>query len=479
MTKTRSAALLVAGLLALLSAQVAVGWQAPTRAAAPTVVSITFDDTYADTIPALDLMKARGIPGTLFVNSQRVGYSAAFMSRTQLKTYADSGFEIGGHTLSHEDLTTLSIDDARANICADRTNLINLGYRVTSFAYPFGAENPAIQQAVRDCGYNSGRIISDLKSPATCLKCDTAETVPPVNPYEIRTPASIRPGFTLDQIEAMVTQAENDRGGWVPLVFHHISDDPTDSNSIPLATFTAFLDWLQARPSSTVIKTVDQVIGGAVQPPPNGDDPVPNPDTVYIGSRSHVIDGVNAYRAANTLVLYTRVKGATTATNAYGTEVSIVNGTVTAVQSGVGNMAIPAGGVVLSGHGDAATWLRSYAPVGASVYIPNLGDPLPPPPPPPPTYPTTQVTVAGQVRAVDGTNATRRTNNLIVYTPDFGASTGTNEFGYEAAVVNGVVTQVASGVGNMAIPANGYVLSGHGTARTFLASLAKVGASVS
>lgn len=475
----RTAALALAALVAAVAGPVAGTQGAASATTAPTVVSITFDDTYADTVPALDELRNRGIRATLFVNSQRIGFNQNYMTRAQLKGYATSGFEIGGHSLNHEDLPTLSPDAQRANICADRTNLINLGYRVTSFAYPFGDEDASTRQAVRDCGYNSARIISDLKSPASCLRCSTAEAIPPANPYAIRTPASIRPGFSLADIEGMVTQAENDRGGWVPLVFHHISDNPNDSNSVPLATFVAFLDWLQARPASTTIMTVDEVIGGQVQPPPGGVDPVPEPDMVYIGSRSHVINGVNAYRAAGFLVLYTRVKGATTGTNAFGTEVAVVGGTVTGVQNGVGNMAIPTGGVVLSGHGEAATWLRTYATLGAAVSIPNLGEPPPPPPPPPPSHPTTQVTLGAQVRAVDGVDVTRRTNFLVVYTPDLGASTGTNEYGFEAAVVGGVVTQVANGVGNMAIPPNGYVLSGHGTARTFLAAYATPGTPVS
>lgn len=90
----------------------------------------------------------------------------------------------------------------------------------------------------------------------------------------------------------------------------------------------------------------------------------------------------------------------------------------------------------------------------------------------------TSVTVAGQTHALNGVNVYRSTNFLVEYTPAQGATTGTNQYGYEAAVVNGTVTKVANGVGNMAIPSNGFVLSGHGTSRTFLANNAKVGATV-
>jgi len=445
----------------------------------PTVVSITFDDGYAGPIVAgLDAMKARGMKGTLYINSQRVGFNGNFFTRAQLTSYSQSGFEIGGHTLNHEDLTTLPIETAKANICADRTNLINMGFKVTSLAYPFGGENDAIQQAAKDCGYNSARLTSDLKAPTSCANCAVAETIPPVNPYAIRTPSTVRSTYTLDDMKATVTRAEEGGGGWVPLVFHHICDACV-TNSITMENFTAFLDWLQTRPATTTIKTVDEVISGTVAPPPDGDEEIPVPDLAIIGTRQRPIDGVNAQRTTNSLILYTRVRGATTGANQYGVEVAVVKGLVTAYQKGVGNMAIPAGGNVLSGHGTSATWLQNFAPVGTAITIHGLDDAPPPPPPPPPTgLPTTNVTIGAASHAVNGTNIYRASGFLVVYTDDNGPTTGANPYGFEAVVVDGKVTTVTNGVGNTTIPANGYVLSGHGESRTWLLNNAVVGATV-
>lgn len=91
----------------------------------------------------------------------------------------------------------------------------------------------------------------------------------------------------------------------------------------------------------------------------------------------------------------------------------------------------------------------------------------------------TTVTIDGSSRQLDGQDVYRAANFLVMYTPAYGASTGTNAYGFEAAVVNGKVTQIADGVGNMAIPATGYVLSGHGTSRTWLKARAQVGDTVS
>jgi hypothetical protein len=95
--------------------------------------------------------------------------------------------------------------------------------------------------------------------------------------------------------------------------------------------------------------------------------------TVTIGSQSHQLDGVNVYRAANYLVQYTPAFGTSTQTNAYGFEAAVVGGKVTTVQNGVGNMAIPSNGYVLSGHGTSRTWLQANATVGATVNV-TLGN---------------------------------------------------------------------------------------------------------
>ena len=77
----------------------------------------------------------------------------------------------------------------------------------------------------------------------------------------------MKSGTTLDTIEGFVTGAEQHRGGWVQLVFHHICDH-CDSYSVTAADFQALLEWLQPRAANgTVVETTAQVIGGPVNPP--------------------------------------------------------------------------------------------------------------------------------------------------------------------------------------------------------------------
>ena len=85
--------------------------------------------------------------------------------------------------------------------------------------------------------------------------------------------------------------------------------------------------------------------------------------------------------------------------------------------------------------------------------------------------------------AVSGINVGRGENNLIIFNSHFGANTGTNAYGTEVVVTcdkkigfNGTYTCTVmgtptGGVGSMSIPEGQYVLSGHGTASTFVSNL--------
>jgi len=92
------------------------------------------------------------------------------------------------------------------------------------------------------------------------------------------------------------------------------------------------------------------------------------------GTDTMPINTVNHLRNTNQLVLYNQHNGKTTRTNSFGTEVLVelvpgqqwkVNGAVrlkvTKIEKDKGNMAIPKGAAVLSGHGTAATQLNMLA----------------------------------------------------------------------------------------------------------------------
>jgi peptidoglycan/xylan/chitin deacetylase (PgdA/CDA1 family) len=227
----------------------------PPTPPAATIVSLTFDDGRASQDLARRLLADHGLPGTFYVNSGRLG-GPGFLSWAQVDALAGAGHEVGGHTVNHPDLTKVSADEARREVAGDREELLARGYAVTTFAYPYGEghTDDAVRAAVESAGYAVGRRAWGLHAPGR----PDAETVPPGDPWAVKTPDGVRAETPLEALQAMVTAAERG-GGWVPLVFHDVGDGWGDEWSVSPATFDALLGWLVER--GTVVRTVAQVVG--------------------------------------------------------------------------------------------------------------------------------------------------------------------------------------------------------------------------
>lgn len=181
-------------------------------------------------------------------------------------------------------------------------------------------------------------------------------------------------------------------------------------------------------------------------------------DSSYVPGKVAVTDGL---READSLVLY--IKKASTGTNKWGTEVELdARGVVLSPPVyGVGNMKVPKDGKVLSGHGKASKWILENISAGDLVKIVN-----------------NKVTVTKGTHRSVLVNCQRVTNSLALY--DTGSTAPTNMYGFEAAVdKNGIVLNTpVYGIGKMAIPKGGFVLSGHGTEGKWLYGNVKKGSKV-
>ena len=186
---------------ALLMLLGVVGPAAAARAATtPTVVSLTFDDgdedQYTNALPALE---SHDMHGTFYAITGQVGVDSGSVTLPQLQTIYNAGNEIGGHTVLHPNLTQISTAEATREICDSRDTLLNWGFPVTDFAYPYSASNSTVEGIVKQCGYNSAREDGDITSPYGCVSgCPLAETIPPLDPYNIRAPA-VHPGHLVAQ----------------------------------------------------------------------------------------------------------------------------------------------------------------------------------------------------------------------------------------------------------------------------------------
>jgi peptidoglycan/xylan/chitin deacetylase (PgdA/CDA1 family) len=135
-------------------------------------VALTFDDGYASVVErAWPELLRRGLPATLFAVSGYLDDAPVFpwdhdrgpgddvrlVDRTLLREAADSGLEIGSHTVTHRWLPQLSPAEVAEELRASRAQLEELLDRpVRSLAYPAGRWNAEIRAEAARAGYQVG-----------------------------------------------------------------------------------------------------------------------------------------------------------------------------------------------------------------------------------------------------------------------------------------------------------------------------------
>jgi peptidoglycan/xylan/chitin deacetylase (PgdA/CDA1 family) len=131
------------------------------RGAAARTASLTFDDGLADNYTTLlPLLERLDAPATVFVVSGWLGGVhphaswARILTAEQVRALHEAGVEVGAHTATHADLTTLSQAEAEAELAECRRvleEIVNAPVRVA--AYPFGNADANAVAACRAAGY--------------------------------------------------------------------------------------------------------------------------------------------------------------------------------------------------------------------------------------------------------------------------------------------------------------------------------------
>jgi peptidoglycan/xylan/chitin deacetylase (PgdA/CDA1 family) len=80
-----------------------------------------------------------------------------FMTTEQLKTMVAAGMAIGCHTRSHPYLTSLGGERLRDEIAGAKAILETEGFKIDTFAYPYGAYNQKVVAMVQAAGFRSAR----------------------------------------------------------------------------------------------------------------------------------------------------------------------------------------------------------------------------------------------------------------------------------------------------------------------------------
>ncbi|CAM3220337.1 family 10 glycosylhydrolase [Paenibacillus lupini] len=204
-----------------------------------------------------------------------------------------------------------------------------------------------------------------------------------------------------------------------------------------------------------------------------------------VGGVTTAITETNTVRGAGAAILYTPEYGASTQTNPWGMELTVVDGIVTHVAENTypndNDSPIPAGGAVLSIQSGNASYDLLVGKVkagdtiemviGSPQYLASAA-----------TFDVVNPKTCTDNPAgcdVDGTPfpGYRGADQLIIYDSTYGDRTGTNGWGNEIAINAGGFV-ISNGSNDTVIPQGGYVLSGHGIQREWLNNNAPVGAKV-
>ena len=195
------------------------------------LVSINFDDGYQSMFDhGLPILDAAGLKSTQYIITQKVG-TDSYVTLDEVMQMYNNGHEIGVHTRTHRNLTTLSDAEMTDEIVGARQDLISWGIMPTTLAYPYGGYNLAVEAVVQgaglrgardsDLGYNSSGLGLTFGGP---LYHDT-------HPLELWSEAAeMDMNTTLSDITSEIDYAAANNL-WLILLFHRVDDtDPCCSS---------------------------------------------------------------------------------------------------------------------------------------------------------------------------------------------------------------------------------------------------------
>jgi peptidoglycan/xylan/chitin deacetylase (PgdA/CDA1 family) len=138
-------------------------------------VVLTFDDGFADQMRAFEMLKQHNMRATFYIidggaesrwcigagrrygdpSQPPGGCGDAYLTWDQVRQLDRSGLiTIGGHTVNHRNLATLSAADQQFEIAQGKTMLEQeLGHGVRHFAYPYGTYNATSIAIAQAAGY--------------------------------------------------------------------------------------------------------------------------------------------------------------------------------------------------------------------------------------------------------------------------------------------------------------------------------------
>lgn len=123
-------------------------------------LAINFDDGFASVYSvAYPYLAARGIQATVYATKDYIG-TANYMTEANLQALDGAGWDIGNHSETHPDFTTLTQAQIETELtnCSDWLDGLGLTRASHHVAYPFGNYDADVEAAMLATGMVSGRL---------------------------------------------------------------------------------------------------------------------------------------------------------------------------------------------------------------------------------------------------------------------------------------------------------------------------------
>lgn len=193
------------------------------------LVSVEFDDGWASAYKlGLPLANEFGFPTTQYIITDTAKNNASYgvgtyMTPAMITDWLAKGGDIGCHTQTHADLTTLTAAQAQVEMAGCKSYLGGFGKTPTLFATPYCASDKTVTDLAK-------QLFQDMRN------CDsptnTADDFDRWNVHSI----SIENTTTVADVKAILADAKA-TNGWTVLTFHEVGTpidpaDPTYTTSV-------------------------------------------------------------------------------------------------------------------------------------------------------------------------------------------------------------------------------------------------------
>ena len=152
--------------------------RAAQRQVRPVLVTTSWDDGHILDHCTAGLLDTYGVQGTFYIAPFNVEFQRRVRLRNRDLQALAADFEIGGHTLSHANLTRTSDAEAMREIAEGKDCLEQaIGSTVRSFCYPYGRYEKRHGSMARSAGFRYARTIRRYSTTAVSRPMEANTTI--------------------------------------------------------------------------------------------------------------------------------------------------------------------------------------------------------------------------------------------------------------------------------------------------------------